>query len=477
MLYPSTKSANVTKLSASIVTYSGIIFATLISTTGCSLGATDSVTPENAQAQHEITYYTSKTPYQPKGSPSEYTEAPAGYNLVGVQHVARHGSRGLSGPDADDLVLQLWHQAQREQALTPLGIELGSAVLNMLQSHHGLGYGQLSELGRIEHRDMAARVIARHAQTLAALPADYQFGVMHSGRSRARDSGVAFVAGWLANRPQDQARFQPDYANEHVVYFHSAEGSEGYDDYKDGPRVAAVMNSYLQDPQTAAASQEILQPLFTADFIARLANGDYQFVAFDDHEDQITNAEDAALAIYDLFSIAVNLTEEGAHDFTRFIPEQTREWLAFIDDADSFYGRGPGFADENISYAAAGNLVRDMYQRAKASAHGESQEFAMFRFTHAQALMPVATWLGLPDATQSAEESESYSYNNNPWRAAIIAPMSANVQWDVYRNGNDANKILVRMLWHERETHFAEQCNAYQGYFYELAELARCYNL
>ena len=477
MHYHRTKLPKLSTSVAKIVAYSGMLCAALVATVGCSFSAAESVHSANHSTAHEKTYYTSKTPYQPKGSASDYSLAPSGYQLVGVQHVARHGSRGLSSPDADDLVMQLWLQAQREQALTPLGKELGMTVLGMLQIHHDLGYGQLSELGRIEHREMAARVIARHKKTLNALPAEYQFGVMHSGRSRAKESGEAFVAGWLAQRPEDQARFQPDYADEHVVYFHSAEGSEGYDDYKDGPRVAAVMDGYLQDPRTAAASQEILQPLFTADFLARLNNSNYQFVAFDDNDDQINNAEDAALAIYDLFSIAINLSEEGAHDFTRFIPEQTREWLAFIDDADSFYGRGPGFADEDISYAAAGNLVRDMYQRASASASGESREFAMFRFTHAQALMPVATWLGLPDATQSAPENEPYTYSNNPWRAAIIAPMSANVQWDVYRHASDANRVLVRMLWNEQETRFAEHCNAYQGYFYELSELARCYNL
>src|SRR5690554_1542251 len=424
---------------------------------------------------NNVTYYTSKTPYQAQEHYRNYSLPPAGYGLISIQHVARHGSRGLSSPDSDDLVLQLWLQAQREQALTPLGFELGTAVIELMRIHYKLGYGQLSGLGKQEHKDMAERVIARHAATIAELNTEKQFGVMHSGRSRARDSGVAFVNGWLAKRPNDSQRFLPDHANKQAVYFNSAEGSEGYDAYKDGPRVAKVLQTYTQDSRTQQASHNTLMALFSPEFVQRLAQGEYEFHAHTDPNDKVTNAEEAALAIYDLFAIATNLSVEHAPDFICFVPVEARDWFAEIDDADSFYGRGPGFADEDISFAAAEHLVRDMYERAQAVAAGKSNEFAMFRFTHAQALMPVATWLGLPNATQAAEAGIPYSYTNNPWRAALISPMSANIQWDIYQN--EDGHTLVRMLWNEAETSFAAQCTAFIGSFYTLDEIANCYSL
>src|SRR5690554_2607272 len=424
---------------------------------------------------NNVTYYTSKTPYQAQEHYRNYSLPPAGYGLISIQHVARHGSRGLSSPDSDDLVLQLWLQAQRERALTQLGLELGPAVIELMNIHHQLGYGQLSGLGQQEHRQIAERVIVRHQQELAELDALKTFGVMHSGRLRASQSGEAFMDGWLAIRPNDNQRFLPSYANKKVVYFHSAEGSEGYDAYKEGPRVAAILNNYLQDGRTQQASHNTLMALFSSEFVQRLAQGEYEFNAYADPSDKVTNAEEAALAIYDLFAIATNLSEEHAPDFTRFVPVEARDWFAEIDDADSFYGRGPGFADEDISFAAAEHLVRDMYERAQAVAAGKSNEFAMFRFTHAQALMPVATWLGLPNATQAAATGVPYSYTNNPWRAALISPMSANIQWDIYQN--EDGHTLVRMLWNEAETSFAAQCTAFIGSFYTLDEIANCYSL
>lgn len=454
------------------------ITAAMLVSAACSQSA-NSISAYNASNAETstipITYYTSKTPYTPNATPLDYSAAPQGFELINIQHVARHGSRGLSSPDSDDLVMQLWLQAQRENALTPLGLELGPAVAEMLAIHHNLGYGQLSGSGRTEHQEMAARIIARHAQALDNLEAPAEFAMIHSGRSRARDSGVAFQDGWLQIRPQDESKFLADIADQHTVYFHSAEGSEGYDDYKDGERLQALMAEYEANPRSEEAVRDILAQLFTAEFISKLDAETYQMIAHDDDEDQINNGYDAAMAIYDLFSIAVNLEEEGAPDFTRFIPEQTREWLAEIDDADSFYGRGPGFAGEDISYAAAENLVRDMLARAIRASEGDRSEFAAFRFTHAQALMPVATWLKLPNAWQVAEVDEPYSYENNPWRAAIIAPMSANIQWDIYQN--DGQQTLVRMLWNEAESLFAPECVAAHGYFYELNELVRCYQL
>lgn len=437
--------------------------------------ATSITSPQDSTNANTVTYYTSKTSYQPRDHYRHYSRPPAGYELISIQHVARHGSRGLSSPDSDDLVLQLWLQAQRERALTQLGLELGPAVIELMNIHHQLGYGQLSGLGQQEHRQIAERVIVRHQQELAELDALKTFGVMHSGRLRASQSGEAFMDGWLAIRPNDNQRFLPSYANKKVVYFHSAEGSEGYDAYKEGPRVAAILNNYLQDGRTQQASHNTLMALFSSEFVQRLAQGEYEFNAYADPSDKVTNAEEAALAIYDLFAIATNLSEEHAPDFTRFVPVEARDWFAEIDDADSFYGRGPGFADEDISFAAAEHLVRDMYERAQAVAAGKSNEFAMFRFTHAQALMPVATWLGLPNATQAAEAGIPYSYTNNPWRAALISPMSANIQWDIYQNKD--GHTLVRMLWNEAETSFAAQCTAFIGSFYTLDEIANCYSL
>lgn len=108
---------------------------------------------------------------------------------------------------------------------------------------------------------------------------------------------------------------------------------------------------------------------------------------------------------------------------------------------------------------------------------GQSSGYAAtFRFTHAQVMMPLAAYLGILDASEPLPESEIYSYQNSRWRSGKVAPMAANVQWEIFRNAG--NETIVRMLHNERETRFAANCQLYADtrYFYLLTELQSCLN-
>ncbi|RUO31429.1 histidine-type phosphatase [Aliidiomarina sedimenti] len=432
----------------------------------------------NQQAAHDDTVLTSKTPYQPRQDVSAYTPVPAGYQIVMLQHVARHGSRGLSSADDDDLMLQLWQQAEAEDALTSLGEQLKSALDAMLNVHKRLGYGEISTLGRQEHAQMASRIVQRHEDLFSAeVDPDRSILVTHSGRSRAAQSGEAFVAQLVAEQPHLAARIQPAYASPETVYFHKAEGSEGYDDYRDNdPRLVAAMAQIEAGDKTRRVAEEALSRLFTDDFVARLQAGQYSFSAHADDEDQINDELDALFALHGLYSIAPNLTADADIDMTPFLLPEHASWLAYVDDADSFYGRGPGFVGEDITYRAADALFMEMFaqidefQRASSSA-----PLASLRFTHAQVTMPIATWLQLADTENSVEPDTLYTYETNPWRAAVISPMSANVQWEIYATDMDS-ELLVRMLHNEAEVPFPAECSALESgsYFYPYSEIKRC---
>ena len=73
------------------------------------------------------------------------------------------------------------------------------------------------------------------------------------------------------------------------------------------------------------------------------------------------------------------------------------------------------------------------------------QEDAILRFTHAEAISPFATLLGIPQASIPA--ASVYEYNKH-WSAAAIIPLSANIQWIVYSNGTE---YLVKALLNEKE--------------------------
>ncbi len=426
---------------------------------------------------HTTGFYTSKEPYTPRQLPGSFTAPPEGFEIVMVQHVARHGSRALSSPDDDDLTWQLWLQARDDGALTPLGELLGPVLEDILRVHAEVGYGLTSGLGRREHEETALRLVERHPAFFDSIVARGQrIDVFHSGRDRADESGEAFVEGLVAARPGLAPLVDPARASLETLYFNEAEGSEGYQAYRrTDARMLAAMEAIESDPRTTAMARLMLRQLFTEDFVERLADGQYLFVAAADPDDRIEDELDAAEALYGLYSIAVGMTAEARWDVGRFMHPEAAAWFAYLDDAGSFYNRGPGFADEDITFEGARALVADMLGRVRRLEEGDASHPLTIRFSHAQALMPLAAFLGIEGASEGVHPDTLYRYENNPWRSDTVSPMAANVQWDVYRNGEGT--LLVRMLHQEGEVSFAPECTPWPGTrtFYELGELERCY--
>lgn len=424
-------------------------------------------------------FFTSKEPYAPRQSPEQYEAVPEGFSVVSIQHVARHGSRTLSSPDDDDLMGQLWQAARDEGALTPLGELLGPVLDEVLRVHGEVGYGRTTRLGEVEHEETARRMIRRHPaffQELATRGA--RIDVYHSGRTRAAESGVAFVGGMIDEMPELEGLVEPGQASEETLYFNEAEGSEAFQEYSDNdPRMLAAVEAIEEDPRTREMARLMLGQLFSDDFVQRLADGEFVFTAAADPDDRIEDELDAAEALFGLYSIAPGLAEEASFDFGRFLHPEATAWFAYVDDAGSFYDRGPGFADEDISFAGARALVSDMLDRADRAARGEAIPPVTLRFSHSQALVPLAAWLEIEGASEAVAPDELFTYEANPWRSELVAPMGANVQWDVVQDAQGLT--LVRMLHHEAEISFADTCRPWRegSLFYELDEIRRCYGL
>lgn len=428
-----------------------------------------------------VGHYTTKTPYQ---APErlDVEPVPDGFRPLMVQHVARHGSRPLSSADDDDLSYQIWQQARDEGALTPLGEMLGPVLEEILAVHARIGYGAISLRGAREHEDMAARLLERQGDLFdEALANGRRVRVLHSGRERAELSAIAFVRGLERSRP-DLALIiaDPEPAPE-TVYFNDAAdtpAAEAYRSYRENDdRLEATLERLLALPETKQMARRMLEALYAPDFVDRLAAGEYRFEAAADPDDIVDDEVEAAAILFGLYTISANLDLEADLDFGRFIDPDAAAWFAYVDDAESFYERGPAFADEDVTWRAAEVLVEDMLAGIEAVAGGDRDEVAVLRFSHAQAMIPVAAFLRIKGAHEALPEEQLFSYEVSPWRTATVSPMGANVQWDVYTNGDGG--VLVSMLHNERQVPFASECRPWSDsrHYVELPELRRCYGL
>lgn len=175
----------------------------LIGLTGCNDSSNDDSTTTTSVTTNTSGYFQTKTPYQAQQSIASYQAAPAGFETVFTELVARHGSRGLSSMKYDLALYNLWKQAKTDNALTPLGEKLGSDIEAMMKANIVLGYGvegirqpgygNETALGIDEHRGIADRLLQRLPQLFnVSAMGNQDILVQSSGVDRAVDSAKFF---------------------------------------------------------------------------------------------------------------------------------------------------------------------------------------------------------------------------------------------------------------------------------------------
>ncbi len=419
-------------------------------------------------------YCTTKTPYAPQEQLRDYQSVPKGFAPVFTENVARHGSRAMTDSDDGDAILAVLASARQQGGLTRLGARLAPQVQALLAGAETIGYGNLAGRGVQEQRGTALRMEKRLPSLFAAIKAKGEpIQVVTSGVDRAVASANAFTDGLKAGDPALAGLIQAPVTSKDLLYFHKQPQTADYQAYlKNDPDLAAVIARTDGGPSTAEAARHVVSRLFAKDFAAAMST-----------DDQISFSR----SLYELYSAAPDLRAEAPGvDLDPFLPAPDAHWFAYLDDAEEFYQKGPAFSGRTITYAMANPLLTDLFTQAEAKADGSSDKGAVLRFTHAEEVEPLAVLLGLPGSTEAAPASpdDPYTYRNNPWRGADVAPMAANIQWDLYAGtphqgkGAQPTQYLVRMLYNEKETAFKPSCKpiAKGSYFYDLDELKSCYN-
>jgi hypothetical protein len=475
-----------------------------------------------------------KTPYAARQDWRTLEQAPAGYRPVFTQLLARHGSRGLTGMKGDLVWYRLWQQAQQEDGLTPLGRELGPMILDLMRANFLLGYGvpgiskpgygNETITGMAEQAGLAMRLQQRLPALFESIaPAggkpQRQIVVVTSGKDRAVDSGAAFVQALVAQQPAWRAALyypsasagsnMPAGTNLFQLYFHRLpktapddpqllptwHQSQAYRAYLHSAALREKLAEVQRDPQLQVAAQTVLQRLLKPAFLARLAQGKYRFdnggtmsfrsadgkfinTVHGDGNSSISTPLEAARVLYELYAISAGMQHETSADFTRFMPAAAASVFAQEADAEDFYSKGSGMQEQNgVTYRMAGLLLEDFFQEADAIANGAREHAAKLRFAHAETIIPLAALMGLKNAAQANPQALHYNYQNNPWRGAEIAPMAANIQWDMYVD--QAGHSLVRLLYNEADSDFKTACDSArispQSHFYDYRKLRVCY--
>jgi hypothetical protein len=490
--------------------------------------------------------YQTKTPYPAAQVPRHYAAPPAGYEPVFTQLVARHGSRGLSGLKSELALYRLWEQAQAEQALTPLGRQLGPELMHLIEVNALLGagvpgiqrpgYGNESQLGITEHSELATRMLRRLPQLFQHLKPSgseqpRQIVVQSSGVDRAVDSATFFITSLMSQAPDlislvtyppalpintaQGASQQPDGVDRHRLYFHklsprndtpadpnspllrTIDASLAYQAYlAHDADLQAQLDRWQAQPEMAQASDTVLRRLFTPGFVAQLQagtrqasntgtlrfqtrDGTFSTTLTGDGRSTLRTPVDVAQALYEVYAIAPGLHAElRGMDFQRYMPAAAAHVFAQFADDEDFASKGPGLhGKDGVTHRMARALVQDMFDEVDAIARGDLRHAAKLRFAHAEIIIPLASALALPHADQPLPVQTSLHAWHTGWRGQDIAPMAANIQWDVFRHRD--GRLIVRQLYNEQLSDFKAACASAQlpgaPHFYDYAALRTCY--
>lgn len=416
-----------------------------------------------------------KKPYPSPSNDYQLSLPPPNYKPIGIQLLARHGSRSLNSHDYDMQTLRIWQIAKDSQMLTQLGKELKIDTDLFMFANNHVGRGQLTELGRKEHYELGQRLYKR---LKCLFHTTNQISIVSSGKKRATDSGEECLNGIVESScSMDVNRHK---SNKNLLYFHKT--CTNYLTFrKTNLEIKTILNSIKSCEQTRNYAQQILKRIYRNEFVDLLINNSVQF-SFDDHHDpkeSIPNEVAIVLCLYSMFAVSPAQDEFYlSRMLAKYFTEEESNWFAFINDAQEYYFKGPSIEGTTVTYDMAKPLLLDFFSSIDSYLESKSKIAVHLRFAHAETLIPFATLLQIPGySNQCSQLTNLYSYENNPWRGDLIAPMGANIQWEIYEHEHNPKQILIRMLYNEVEARFKHDCQSISSdsFFYDYQEIKRAY--
>jgi multiple inositol-polyphosphate phosphatase / 2,3-bisphosphoglycerate 3-phosphatase len=377
-------------------------------------------------AQSQALFLGTKTPY-PAPAKNNYTVAPAGFKPVFINYTGRHGSRFLTKAGSDITVLQVLVLAEKNNQLTDLGKQIARMTERFLTIEKD-NYENITLLGEEEQTGIGKRMLDNYSNAFKGNGLE----IVTTHKKRTRQSADAFLKAFSTYTGKKKYRAAPDSLDDVLRFYDVA---PAYEEYKNASLVQNSIDSLDNDPRTKSTAANVCSKIFTSPLAA-------------------TDAVSFAKKLHDLYCVQFSVPEEMKHkgftndsiDFGIAFEQKDLEWLDFLDGAEDFLEKGPGPDTLGIQVKVAVPLLADYITSTDQFIHKTRKADAILRFTHAEAISPFATLLGIPIA--SIPSASVYSYNKH-WKAASIIPLSANINWILYCNGK---QYLVKVLLNEKET-------------------------
>ncbi len=362
------------------------------------------------------------------------TPPPAGYEPVFINHVGRHGARHLTKPVSTSFAYTLLRKADSANALT----DEGKKLLTLLKKLEGVEKGNIKNIsveGVQEQQAIAKRMYAQN-ETLFRQPIRYWEATV-TKEIRTRQTATAFVEMMQQQiGKKDSIRY---VVNDTTLRFFDL--SPAYLKFEE----SGTWKKKLQQLKGALQFNTLMQQTTGSWLTQRFT----QTVSAADQEKLVVD-------VYGFYTILSSIQAEAtdrsidinADSIARFFTCTALKKLSQTDAAEDYLSKGPGTNAAGIPVKIAAPLLADFINTTDAFIQNADAPLTL-RFCHAETIAPFAALLSLAGADKAVQTVNTFS--PAVWNAATVVPLSANIQWILYKKPA-SNSYLLKCLLNERET-------------------------
>ncbi|OOQ60667.1 histidine-type phosphatase [Mucilaginibacter pedocola] len=362
--------------------------------------------------------------------PAASVKIPDGYKPVFINYVGRHGARHLTKAPSVSYLYKILASADSAKALTPIGQSLRKMVLLLDKVEKG-NTKSISAEGATELMGIAQRLYQNNSAVFADKP---KIAVSVTKEIRTRQSADAFMKG-LQPLLKNLTVIEKGINDTTLRFYDLAPAYLEFEKSGSWMKIVADLKEYLSIKET---NEKVTTRFFTPEFTKAMKPADKN-----------TFVDDLFGFATIVYSLQQEIKQAGFNiqdlNFQGFFTCGELASLSRIDVAEDFFLKGPGTDINGIQVKIAAPLLADFIKTTDEYIKNKKIN-ANLRFSHAETIAPFAALLNMNTTNQVGTYIQLI---NKKWESAKVIPLSANIQWVLYKN--DAGKYLLRCLLNEKD--------------------------
>lgn len=349
------------------------------------------------------------------------TPPPAGKRPFYISHYGRHGSRYLSNRKGYDIPYKMLCRADSMDELTPIGQDVLREVRYIIEDSEGR-WGDLTGLGKRQHRDIAKRMAKRFPEVFAGKA---HVDAHSTSVNRCILSMGSAVQQLLAINPHLQVTMSASMSD---MWYMNHQDKE----LRDSALSKRAQRAYNNFRRTRQKNPRLMELLFVdPDTVRKVVSEqwlNYYLIKTATIQQNTHMNEDTSLL--DLFSY------EEIHQY----------WQ--IENAWWYIQHGPCLLNGGHQPYTQRYLLRRIIEEADSCLQLDSPG-ATLRFGHETVVLPLTCLLGINGFDMETDDLKMLE--GKGWWACQVFPMASNIQFIFYRNGPKDPDVLVKVLLNENE--------------------------